>query len=347
MGQLLRGAGFVMAVVVFAPSTAGAQVYPDRIAIKARAAAVAYQRRARDDNREEQTERTTKTFKLGSDGSLDLQNIAGDITVTRGGGSDATVEIVKTARARSASDAKSQLDLVTIDISERPGRAELKTHYPNQMHSNINVSVTYTVTAPAGTRLTVSSISGEIKIADIKGDINASTISGEVRISGASRVNTAKSISGSIEISDVKTDGGLEASTVSGDIRMHRIAARRVSGGSVSGEIRFEDIECETVSAHTTSGTITYSGPLARQGRYELKGFSGDVRLQVAGNTGFELDANSFSGDVRSDFPITTHGTGDTRGRGGRRSLLHGTYGDGSAVIDITTFSGSIVIGKK
>lgn len=347
MRHFLRLSVLAAAVAALAPSPAGAQVYPDRIVVKARATAVSYQRHARDDNREAQTERTTKTFKLGSDGSLDLQNISGDITVTRGGGSDATVEIVKTAHARTASDAKSQLDLVTIDITERTGRAELKTHYPNQMRGNINVSVTYTVTAPAGTRVTVNSISGDIKITDIKGDINASTISGEVRITGASRVNTAKSISGTIEISDVKTDGGLEASTVSGDVRLHSITARRVSGGSVSGEIRFEDLDCDTVSAHTTSGTITYSGRLASHGRYELKGFSGDVRLQVAGNTGFELDANSFSGDVRSDFPLTTHGTGDTRGRNGRRRLLHGTYGDGSAVVDITTFSGSIVIAKK
>ena len=45
------------------PGTASAQVYPERIvAMKARAAAVtrAYQGRSRDDNREEQTERTTK-----------------------------------------------------------------------------------------------------------------------------------------------------------------------------------------------------------------------------------------------------------------------------------------------
>ena len=89
-----------------------AQVYPERLAIalKARravAAARAYQRRSRDDNREEQTERTTKVIKLGADGMLALGNIAGDITVTRGGGSDATIEIVKTARGRTSTTRKS------------------------------------------------------------------------------------------------------------------------------------------------------------------------------------------------------------------------------------------------
>src|SRR5579872_2486947 len=167
MRHFLRLSVAAAAVVALAPWTAGAQVYPDRLAIKARAAAMAYQRRARDDNREEQTERTTKTFRLGSDGSLDLGNISGDITVTRGGGSETTVEIVKTARARSSADAKSQLDMVTVDITERAGRAELKAHYPNQFHGNINVLVAYTVTAPGGTRVSAASISGDVKITDI------------------------------------------------------------------------------------------------------------------------------------------------------------------------------------
>ena len=118
------------------PATVAAQVYPERLAIKVKArtaieAANAYQRRSRDDNnREEQTERTTKVIKLGSSGALDLGNIAGDITVLRGNGADATIEIVKTARGRDAADAKELLQLVQVEVTERNGRAEVKTHYP-------------------------------------------------------------------------------------------------------------------------------------------------------------------------------------------------------------------------
>ncbi len=183
----------VAAVSALMPWPAGAQVYPDRIVVKARAAAVAYQRRTPDDNRAEQTERTTKTIKLGSDGSLDLGNMTGDITVTRGGSSDATIEIVKTAHGRDTSDAKSELDLVTVDVTERAGRAEVQMRYSNQMHGRINVTVAYNVTAPSGTRVSASSMSGSIKITDIKGDISANTMSGDVRISGAPPASTPRS----------------------------------------------------------------------------------------------------------------------------------------------------------
>ena len=354
MRKLLRYSVLIAGVVAVMPRAAAAQVYPDRIALKERVRAVvtSYQGRTRNDEREEQTERTTRTLKLGSNGSLDLGNIAGDITVTRGGGSDATVEIVKVARGLDAGDARELLNLVTVDVTERNGRAEVKTHYPNgdeqrrNNRRNINVSVSYNVTAPAGTRVMAESISGNIKVTEIKGEVSASTISGDVRITGAGHVGTAKSISGSVEIEEVKSDGSIDASTVSGDVRLHRVSARRLSGGSVSGNVRLEDVETGSVTAHSTSGNINFVGPLARSGRYELKSFSGEVRLTLTGNTGFEVDANTFSGDVRCDFPITTHGTESTNRRG-HRTVLHGTYGDGSAVVDITTFSGSVVIGKR
>src|SRR5205823_1089029 len=69
MKRLLTYVGAGVMAVLTLPAAADAQVYPERlsIAVKARAiveAAHAYQRRSRDDNREEQTERTTKVVKL-------------------------------------------------------------------------------------------------------------------------------------------------------------------------------------------------------------------------------------------------------------------------------------------
>jgi hypothetical protein len=349
----------LMAVVALAaaPGASIAQVYPERVSIAVKArhiveAARAYQRRSRDDNREEQTERTTKVLKLGTDGALALGNIAGDIIVTRGSGGDVSIEIVKTARGRTPEDAKELLALVPVDVTERNGRAEVKTRYPSgeeqrrNNRRNINVSVAYTVTAPANTRLSIDSISGNIKVADIKGDLNANSISGDVRISGAGRIGSAKSISGTIEIADTQADGAVGGSSVSGDVLFRRVTARRADGTSVSGNIKFEDVQSERVSGQTTSGSVWFAGTLARNGRYELKSFSGEVRVLLAGSTGFEVDANSFSGEVRTDLPVTRRANAEPDRRG-RRTTLSGTYGDGAAVLDLTTFSGSIVIAKR
>ena len=151
--------------------------------------------------REEQTDRQTRTLKVGTDGELTLGNISGDIVVTRGNGAEATIEIVKTARARTVEEAREFLGLVTVNVTERSGRAEVKPVYPpgddrrRNNRRNVNVSVAYTVSTPAGTRLTIGSISGSINVSGIKGDLSANSISGSVHVANAGRIAAAKSIS--------------------------------------------------------------------------------------------------------------------------------------------------------
>jgi hypothetical protein len=83
------------------------------------------------------------------------------------------------------------------------------------------------------------------------------------------------------------------------------------------------------------------------RGRYELQSHSGDVRVAISGDTGFEIEANSWSGSVRADgFPLKLT-AGDEASRRGRRRSLEGVVGDGSAVLTITTFSGDAVISKR
>jgi hypothetical protein len=338
------------AALIVPAAGAGAQSFVDRIEEIAhvRAAHVRVERYQRGGGREEQVERSTKTVRIGSDGELDVANIAGDIVVTRGGGSDATIEVVKTSRGSSIEDAKQMLQLVQVDITERPGRAEVRARYPRgdenmfNRRRNVNVSVAYTISAPAGTRLTVKSVSGSVRVRDIKGDLTAESVSGNVQVANGGRVVATKSVSGDVEIVDTQVDGGLDAGSVSGSVTLRKVKARRLDLGSVSGGVTLADVECERANVQSVSGDIRFEGPLARNGRYELKSHSGEVRVAVAGTAGFEVDANTFSGDVRSDFPITIQGD-DRR----RRHSVHGVYGDGSAILNLNTFSGNIVITKR
>ena len=64
-------------------------------------------------------------------------------------------------------------------------------------------------------------------------------------------------------------------------------------------------MQVERVEARSVSGNIEFDAPLSKGGRYEFTSHSGDIRLAVLGSTGFELDANTFSGSVRSDLPVT------------------------------------------
>jgi DUF4097 and DUF4098 domain-containing protein YvlB len=339
-----------LAALAAPAAPARAQAFPDGIESVVRGALENVRGVARyQQGREEQTDRQTKTLRVGANGELSLANVAGDIVVSRGSGNEVSVEIVKTARARTVEEAREMLGLVEVTASERQGRAEVRIVNPDSERRNnrrgINVSVSYTVSAPAGTRLTASSVSGSIKVTDITGDLTLNSVSGSVRVAKGGRIASAKSVSGNVEIVDTQADGEIEAQSVSGNVIARKINARQLTLGSISGEVTMEDVQCERAEAHSISGTIEYSGVLAKSGRYEFQSHSGDVRMTVTGGTGFELEANTFSGDLRSDLPLKLdRGDSDRRGR---RRALRGVWGDGSAVVEITTFSGNVVIAKR
>ena len=213
------------------------------------------------------------------------------------------------------------------------------------------MSVHYTVTAPEGTRIAARSLSGSIRVSDIKGDLNLSSMSGDVSVFNGARVMTAKSTSGSVEIANLRSDIALAVNTVSGNLVIRQSRVPRMELGTVSGNVVITDVECERIEAHTLSGDVEFNSPLARNGRYELNSHSGVMRIVPTGTTGFELDATSFSGDIRSELTLKDARQGvaeiGRRNRGGRTRSLSGVYGDGSAMLDITTFSGSVLIGKK
>jgi DUF4097 and DUF4098 domain-containing protein YvlB len=296
-----------------------------------------------------QTERVARTVNIGAAGELEISNIAGDITVTRGGGTSAAIEAIKTARAGSADDAKAMLALVQVEITERGTRAEVRTRYPEGdfwrrgNRRNFDVSVAINVAAPEGTRVIVKSISGSVSVRDISGPLTLESVSGAIRVANGGRSVTGKSISGDVELVDTKVEGALDVGTISGTVRLRRVTARNVTANSVSGTILFEELNAERVTAQVISGDVTFSGALDPNGRYELASHSGSVRVAVPAGAGFQVEASSFSGSINTDIPITMSG-----GQSGRRNRsLRGTVGSGGALLDLTTFSGTIQITKR
>jgi DUF4097 and DUF4098 domain-containing protein YvlB len=299
----------------------------------------------------QETERTTRPLHIGANGEIQISNIAGDIVVTRGSGDEASVEIVKTARGRTPEEAKAMLQRVTVDVVERSNRAEIRTQYARgdemrrEDRRNVHVTVAFTVTAPAGTRVRAQSMSGSISTKDINGEVSLQSVSGTIRATNAGRIAGAQTISGNVEIADTDSDGPIEASSVSGTVALRRVKARQLELGAISGNVVMDDVDCARVEAQTVSGEVKFSGELQKNGRYDLNSHSGAIQVVIAGGTGFELEATSFSGTVHSDFPATTRDSGAAYGP--RQRSLRAVVGDGSAVLDLTTFSGNITVSKR
>ncbi len=338
----------VCSLLLAAPATAEPErIDPSRLKAKVRVRSE-WAARYQDSRRgPELTERFHRTVRIGRNGSLDLSNIAGDITVTGGGGDVVRIEAVKRARARAESDSKALLDEMRIEVIELSNRVEVRTVYPRNRR-NYSGSVDYTISMPSGANATLRSISGDMRVTNVKGELRAETVSGDLVTSGATRLSLVKSVSGDIQVTDAAADGEVTVSTVSGDLTVRGLKARSLDLGSVSGDVILTDVTCDRGTVKTVSGNVEYHGPLARSGRYEMTAHSGNVRLAISGTTGFELEATTFNGDVRSDFPLTLRTGSSESGRGRRLNRsIRGTYGDASAIVSLKSFSGDIVITKR
>jgi DUF4097 and DUF4098 domain-containing protein YvlB len=294
------------------------------------------------------TERTVREIQLGPSGELDLGNVAGDIVITAAKGPHVQIAIIKTAPrggAMSEDEAREMFEMVEVDVIERGNRAEVRArHQPRGGRGapgrrNIRVAVAYEVTAPPGTRIRAQSVSGSITATGIQGESSYESVSGGIRVAHGGRVAAAKSISGPVELTDTEMDSTFQASSASGSVTLRRIKARRIDISSISGDLVLDQVDAERIDAQTVSGRVQLDGALRPDARYQLRSHSGNLQLALSGTTGFHLDATTFSGAVQTDLPITTRPGSEARGR-----VLRGVHGDGSAILELTTFSGTIAI---
>ncbi len=305
----------------------------------------------------EQIEKVAQTFKVGDTGSLDLSHLAGDIRVTGVSGSEIKVEATKRVRHRDANQAKRLLEALRVEINNFNGRVEVRTIYPRRDQSSsmrgnsISASVDYVISVPVGASVALKSIAGDISVANVKGEVRAETVSGDVNISATPNVAVAKTISGDVTARDIGTQTTLVLSTVSGTVLGTGLRVRALEAASVSGDVRLIGSEVERLEARSVSGNIEFDAPLSKGGRYEFTSHSGNVRILLSGNTGFELDADTFSGSVRSDVPVTLRAVGrndlNPRDRRGSNRAIRGSSGDASAFLSVRSHSGSVVISKK
>ena len=326
--------------VVLAAQNQGAEA-ARREAQRAREAA----RRQRDASRRgpEFTEQVSKTLRLSRNGTFDLQNISGQIVITGGAGNDVRVDATKRVRHPNESEARQLLQAIDVRIEERNGSVEVRTEYPRR---NWSGGVDYTVAVPRDANVILRSVSGDIRVSNLNGDLRAETASGDIAASAVRRLRQAKTFSGDLEIADSDSED-LVGSTISGTIVARALKARSVDLQSVSGDVRMTDVESDRTFVRSVSGTVDFSGRLATKGRYEFQSHSGDVKVAPVGASGFSIEASTFNGDLRSDFPLTLQGNPPNSFTRRNTRGIRGSFGEGGAVLTVQSFSGNITIVKR
>lgn len=180
------------------------------------------------------------------------------------------------------------------------------------------------VELPRGSRLDVSSMSGDISAEKI-GEVRVRTMSGDVKLSSVTK-SDVQSISG-----DVRIDGA------SGPVRLHLVSGRAtVLTSGAAPQVEFQ----------SASGSLEWSGLCAKDCHVSAETVSGDLRLAVDPKSSFELSYTSHSGELRDEANLTVkHAPRRRHGMSG--GWLEATFGKGEGSIEADAFSGNLVVTKK
>ena len=198
-----------------------------------------------------------KSYEIGQGGSISVRNVSGDVTVTGYEGSAVLVLGFKEGRDR---------DRVWVEDNSAGNNVDVRARYPE--NCDCNASIRFEVKVPRANYKfdPISSVSGDVEVTGVSGDLQAKSTSGNVTVRGVAGAVNARSTSGNVHVGEI---------------------TGTVSGKSTSGNVEVEIMQ------------------LSGAGDMEFASTSGNVRVKLPANLDAEVRMSTTSGGLKTDFPLT------------------------------------------
>jgi DUF4097 and DUF4098 domain-containing protein YvlB len=266
-----------------------------------------------------------RTLDAASDGSVEVSNIAGSISVD---GWDRNEVRVSGTLGRNVEEL----------IFERDGdRITVKVKVPKRggsgIASNLRVSV------PQGNSIDVATVSADIDVTAVQGEQKLEAVSGDIDTEAFEADVRASTVSGDVSIKGSGKDTEISGNTVSGDVTFYRLAGE-VSAESVSGDVGIDEGSFDRAQFNTVNGDIEFAATLRPGGRLSAETVNGGVDLQFEGGVSGRFDVDTFNGDIDNCFGPKPERT--SKYAPGQE--LSFQEGDGDARINVSTMNGDISI---
>ncbi len=262
-----------------------------------------------------------RSFPAPDGGKLILKADRGSLEITGEDRTTAEIEVIRRIPRASSDEGRSLLERHQVRFTQDGNTIRVDaamTGVDRWKWFGPNLEVTIHVKLPRNFNIHARTSGGSIKAAHLAG-------SADIGTSG-----------GSITVEDVRGTR-LEVKTSGGSIHLSGIDAPTVahtSGGSIEVASASAPIE-----ATTSGGSITAKFTSAPRGDITLKSSAGSIGVTLPAKTGFELDASTSAGTVRSDIPITS-----SAGRSDHHHSLKGPANGGGPMLKLHTSAGSIRI---
>jgi DUF4097 and DUF4098 domain-containing protein YvlB len=260
---------------------------------------------------------TDQTVQVAKGTKLTVNNFAGDV-------------IVKTWDKDAVRVEVNHSDRETVDIKQVEQTLSIRSRSTRGGPSR---SLDYNITVPGWMAVSVSGTYADVTLEGLGGDVTVDTTRGDIKVRGGSGFVSLKSVQGEITVEKAK--GRIEVRAVNEDIHLADISGD-LSAESTNGSIILDRIDSANVDLYTVNGNISYDGPVKDKGVYRLTTHNGLIAMPVADRANTMLSARTYNGSIRSTFTLP----GDAGDRRNKRLSL--TLGNGSAHIELESFSGTI-----
>ncbi len=217
--------------------------------------------------------------------------------------------------------------------------ADLRILVPAGKRASVNILVGELLANRVNADLHLESGSGGIRTTDTKGGLHISSGSGGIDVRNASGNDIGLEVgSGGISVNGV-SGRNLKIESGSGGVTGSKLSADNLNIKTGSGGIRVDDISASgQVRLDAGSGTVRM-GFLKSPRSIDVDAGSGGVTLALPASLGAEVDIETGSGGIDSDFAVTSNKF--------ERHHLSGRIGDGSSRIHVESGSGSVHLKKS
>ncbi len=221
--------------------------------------------------------------------------------------------------------------------------------------SGLDAHANLVLRVPPGKRLEVNLALGRIEVVNVSGELRFDVAAAEVIARGTKGSLVVDAGSGSVRVEDA--EGDLEVDTGSGSTTLLNVRGPRVvidagSGGLTargvttdrlsadigSGSVSIEGLSTDDLMVDTGSGSVRVELTKVPR-RTNIDTGSGSVTLTLPAGANAELDLDTSSGGISSDFAVTMNEV--------RRRSLRGRIGEGGPIIRVSTGSGSVRVLKR
>jgi DUF4097 and DUF4098 domain-containing protein YvlB len=169
---------------------------------------------------------------LGSRSTVRIENISGDIVARPGKTFSAVASLSVAATTQKRAD--ELLARTVIEQTQEDQAYSLETQWPTTTRewrghritpsrpSDGRITVKFEVTIPAGLTAVLKTISGEVRVFDVDGDLDVSSVNGNVHVEGARRSFKARTVNGRVEASAALLPAGasVDCRTVNGAVTL-------------------------------------------------------------------------------------------------------------------------------